>query len=324
MFKKLFILFALWLMGTSGVSAQLLDTKVGFSLSRDSLMIGDTLTIRLDVDKDVARDISLPGFKDNMMTESIEIIDGPLLDTLSKDERLIRLRINYVITAFDAGNYILDSFPLLIGSGEPFDTLFTVGADSIIFTTYPVDTTKDVVVDIKPILGAPYSWAEFKKDVARYWWVALVAIIVIVLILIGVRFYKRRRREKMEALRALPAHEKAIMQLERIRNKKLYQNEKYKEYFSEITDTLRVYLEDRYGVQAMEMTSAEILRAIKEIDLLPKLQKSMAELFGMADLAKFARGVADADECETAFFDACYFVEQTRQEEIEDDTDDEK
>ncbi len=317
--KKYFAIFiAIFGVVTLYSTAQMVDTKARMGISKDSIMLGDTLSLFINIDKDMASEISIPMFKDGKLTDKLEIIEGPIVDTLYDENRTIGLRINYVITAFDAGNYILDSFPVLTGTKEPFDTLFARGNDVLVVGTFAIDTTQDVPEDIKPIQDAPFSWAEFKAYIADNWIVILAILVVIGVIAFGVWWYIKRKRALRAARKAVPPHLRAINSLENIRNQKLWQSGQVKEYFSAITDVLRTYMEDRYGISAMEMTSKEILAALRSMHTEEKLLKSMGELFAMADLAKFAKATPEAEECETAYFDAYYYVEQTKPIEIEE------
>lgn len=321
--KSLIILFLLAALPFVA-KGQFIEPQAKMVLSADSIMIGDTLTLGIEVTKDLAQDISIPTFKENRLTEKIEISDGPRIDTMSINGRNIVLRVNYTITSFDAGNYKLDSFPVLVGLKEPFDTLFALGGDLLKVGTFEIDTTKDKPEDIKAIIDAPYSWEEFKQWMADNWWIVVAIIVGLGAIGFGVWWWLRRK-EKIEAAAAVPAHIAAITSLETLRNRKLWQNGRMKDYFSELTDILRLYIERRYGVSALEMTSAEILAALKEFNADDqKLVASLRELFQTADLAKFAKVIPEADDCETSYFDAYYYVEQTKLVEQVEPTEEQK
>lgn len=323
--RKLFLIFISAFALPLIAQAQMIDPTAKMVMSVDSIMIGDTLTLGVELTKDFAQEISIPEFKENRLTEKIEIAAGPRLDTISINGRTVVMRINYTITSFDAGAYKLDSFPVLIGMKEPFDTLFARGGDFLKVGTFEIDTTKDQPLDIKPIIDAPYSWAEFNGWLAENWWIIVAVIIGLGAIGFGVWWWLGRRKAKIEAAISLPAHVEAIGSLERLRNRKLWQNGRTKEYFSELTDILRHYIERRYGVAAPDMTSAEILAALKTLNDDPKITASMRELFGTADLAKFAKMVPSAEECETLYFDAYYYIEHTKEvEQIDEDVEDEK
>ncbi len=320
--QRFFIILLLLITGVSGLKAQMIPTTFEVVTSRDSLLIGDTLSLSINIQKDMARDLSLPSFEKGMMTPQIEIIEGPKVDTIGVNNRTIDLRVSYLVTSFEEGNYVLDSFPLLEGLKAPFDTLFSQGEQRLVFGTYDIDTTRDAAVDIKPLLGAPYSWAEFGEDVKRYWWMGACALLAAAGVFAGIWWWEKRRKAQREAQRELPSHLRAINALEAVRNKKLWQSSQFKEYFSQITDILRGYMEERYDFGAMEMTSSQIIAELKQRDLSPKLLNAMEGLFTISDLAKFAKGTPDAEECETGYFDAYYFVEQTKQvEQTEEEND---
>lgn len=307
-----FLVFLLTLVATSAL-AQVVPTTTKMSVSADSVMIGDTLRLNIEIEKDVAQELSIVGFKDNKLTEKIEIVGMPVLDTLSRTARHIKLRLSYLITSFDAGDYVLDKFPMLLGEKEPFDTVFAEGPVEFRVATYQIDTLTQQPVDIRDVLDAPFQWAEVGQWLAENWWIVAAVIFGCAIIFVAIWWYLRRK-SKIEALNALPAHAKALMALEALHNKKMWQNGQMKEYFSLLTDILRIYIENRYKIGAMEMTSNEIIAAIKGENP-EKLLTPIGELLSLADLVKFAKLQPDAQSCETAYFDVYYYVEQTKEQE---------
>lgn len=147
-------------------------------------------------------------------------------------------------------------------------------------------------------------------------WLAAVAVIAAVLLV-------RRRME----LRALPGRAGrarrsrpmvcAIRQLETLHNQKLWQSGKQKQYYTGITDILRRYIGDRYRVKAMELTSQEILDEMERQRLSGEAADRLKNILLTADFVKFAKFVADAERNEEVYSDAYYFVEQTKETEVE-------
>jgi hypothetical protein len=114
-----------------------------------------------------------------------------------------------------------------------------------------------------------------------------------------------------------PAHVVALRALERIKNEKLWQKGQVKLFYSQLTDTLRVYMEERFSFPAMEQTSPEILKSLKGVDLTDdKLLTKMQKILETADLAKFARYEPLPDENDLCLISALFFVNQTKAEEI--------
>ena len=112
--------------------------------------------------------------------------------------------------------------------------------------------------------------------------------------------------------------------MEELQNQKLWQNNKHKEYYSALTDILRTYIDGRFGVGAMEMTTDEIIEAIKSLDLSQKLAMDVLNLLRDADLVKFAKAMPEAAENESAFSKVYYFVEETKPVEQTEENEEDK
>lgn len=315
MMKRNILLF-IFLLGVFGAAAQIAPPRVNLTLSRDTILLGDQITLSVEIDKDVAQDVRVPEFKDGKMSEFIEVIGTPTLDTISSEGRQMKLRLNYTITSFDAGDYSLKDYSIVSGVDPNFDTIRATNEAILHVTTFEIDTTKQQIFDIKRPMDTPLTWAEAQPYVL---W-GLLGLVVLGGLIYGVIWYMRRRREALENRPRDPMHVVALRELEELHSKKLWQSGKTKEYFSELTDIVREYIEGRYAVEAMEMTSAEIIAAMKEINN-DKLITTLRTMFEVSDLVKFAKMSPDGTECETAYFDAYYYVEQTK-EIVETETQD--
>ena len=136
----------------------------------------------------------------------------------------------------------------------------------------------------------------------------LAALTVLVVILV-----KRRRAARENAAGpAEPAYIIALRQLDGYKGEKWWAPEKQKQYYSGITDTLKFYIEDRFGIDAPEMTTDELFAALKgRGELSPELYLSARELFETADYVKFAKHYADGQEASRALGVAVSFVTST-------------
>lgn len=282
-------------------------TSVSTRLIPDTIMIGDRFRMEVDIDKDVAEEMKIPQFEKNQISKELEIIGTPVLDTLSRDARSIKLRLSYTMTSFEPGVHRLGGFPIVISTASSSDTIEAADVMQIVVQTFDIDTTKMEIADIKKPMEAPLQWAEI-KDIVFYGSVA--ALILAVIIYFIIRFLKNRHK-KTKARPNEPPHITAIRLLEQLHSEKLWQSGLYKEYYSRITDILRDYIECRYSIYAMEMTTDEILVAIKEINS-PNLQAKLGDLFRLADLVKFAKWIPDAQQNEEIFQTAYYYVEETK------------
>lgn len=289
--------------------------KVSTSLSADTVWIGDQLFLQVDIEKDVATQLGLPEFKEGKMTEKLEIIGAPTIDTISKDGRNIKLRVNYTITSFDAGNYVLQGFPFVLENPNGnVDTLKSNTVNYLHVKTFEIDTTKQEIFDIKEPLNTPLIFAEIKDYVM---WGGIGAVVLAILLYFLIKWLKSRRVAIANRPKE-PAHIIAIKALEALQHKKMWQSGNVKEYYSLLSDILRQYIENRYDVGAMEMTSDEILDAVKELNSGAQVEQ-LREFAMISDLVKFAKWTPQTAENEQAWQTIYNYVEQTKLMVISDD-----
>jgi hypothetical protein len=174
--------------------------------------------------------------------------------------------------------------------------------------TVKVDTTQA----IKPIIGplnVPLSFREMLP------WI-LAAIAVAALVILGIWYFKKRRRKEpifvLKPKVVLQPHELALQGIEKLRVKKLWQAGKVKEYYSELTEILRKYIEDKFQVPALEQTSAEItMSLINHPGCSATSLDKLSHLLIMADMVKFAKALPLATENEKSLSDGIEFVYET-------------
>lgn len=299
--------------------------RVKVAFSQDSIMIGDQIDLSITIDKDVAQITVLPEITTAATEGKIEVLGDPIIDTLKLDGRRIILETKYRVTSFESGNYSFRSFPVLYIDKNITDTLYSDSL-KLIVNTYQIDTATYEMSDIKARLDDPFTMDELKyylKDIfsSVYTYVGLL----IALLIIAAIWYIRKRRGKNKYVRpAEPPHVTAIRELERISNQKLWENGKYKEYYTELTDVLRTYLRGRYGVNAMEMTSHEIFDAIAPFDIKGREMERIKELLLLSDVVKFAKAVPTKDECRVSYDNVYFFVEETKLMPLEGENVEEK
>jgi hypothetical protein len=173
----------------------------------------------------------------------------------------------------------------IIQKGYTTVNYYTTDPTGLIVSTIPVDTT----LAIKPINGpvsAPYTFREILP-----WLLTGIGLIIIILVLIY--FIKYRKKEQklpwVKPKPKLPAHIQALNDLEKLRLKRLWQSGKVKEYYTELTGILRIYIENRFGINAMELVSSEIIDSLKKINLDSSLINSLNLVLKDADMVKFAK-----------------------------------
>ena len=282
---------------------------------RDSVLIADQLQygfILRNVEDGTG--ISLPDLKDGLM-EGVEVLSPWKVDTLKttgKDQLRHDIRGSVTITSFDEGMYQLPPLSLLRKS--PDGRVDTVWFDSQLLDvrTMPIDTATFVIHDIKDQVRYPVQAREVIP------WVGL-GLGVIGLIVLAVWLILRFRKKKEIEAAKEPAHIRALRKLDKFRGDKYWEPERQKAFYSGVTDTLREYIDARYGIGAMEMTTAEILPLLKKETIPVDLFEGLKDLFERADFVKFAKHTASREENAEVLPLAVRFVTSTYQHEIEEE-----
>lgn len=279
---------------------------------RDSVLIADQLRYGVHLQAvEQGSALALPEVGDTLMRD-ILIVEPWKIDTLAthRKKKTQDLDAYLLLTSFEEGEYLLPSIPLAIRRPDgKVDTLYFKGQD-VLFCTMPVDTATFVINDIKGQIRYPLTFAEVLP------WTGLAALIAAISAAV---FYwlKRRRKEKEEALHKDPPHIVALRKLDTYRGDKYWAAPKQKAFYSGVTDALREYISARYDIGAMEMTTAEIFKALKKSDIPDDLKKELRELFERSDYVKFAKYVADEQENASVLPLSVRFVTSTYQEDIE-------
>ncbi|MDE7123206.1 MAG: hypothetical protein K2N93_02570, partial [Alistipes sp.] len=144
----------------------------------------------------------------------------------------------------------------------------------------------------------------------------LLALLLLAAALWGLRRWLAGRGKRLGDLfrpaPPLPPHVAAIRALEALHHQKLWQNNRHKLYYSGLTDILRTYIAARWEIGAMEMTSDEILAAMRDVELPAKARMDLQAILRDADLVKFAKATPEAEENEADYLKCYYFVEETK------------
>ncbi len=295
---------------------------VSGSIEPDSVGIGDRFLYSIEVEKDLVQSVFFPSFGGDG-SDSYELIEDLPIDTLSREGRKLKLRKSYRLAAFDEGIHRVVP-QVMYADKNIVDTIGGADTLELLVTTIEIDSTSHAIFDIKPQKTLPFRLGEI-TGYMKWMLVALLALAALAYAAKRIlERYGKRFSDMFRPAPPLPPHEAALAALEKLRAQRLWQEGKHKLYYSALTDILRTYIAGRYGVSAMEMTSDEIVEAMRGVDLPRKSAMDLAQILREADLVKFAKAAPEADENEAAYRAACDFVEQTKPEEpaADDDADD--
>ena len=228
-----------------------------------------------------------PHFKDSL--GSLEIVRVSAIDTMKGDGTTL-LAQDITLTCFDSGQY---EIPALTFYGRDSQILAVTNAIPLEVNTIEVDTTA-MIKGIKAPLSAPLTW----KEIGNFVLIGIAAILLIVG-LVWLAYHLGGKKKSRTAMKTVPkeaAHLIALRALENLKEKKLWQQNEYKAYYSELTEILRTYLFNRWEISAMEMVSDEILQALRPYLTDPTLLEKLQKTLQTADGVKFAKATPLPDE----------------------------
>lgn len=305
-----YILFFILLIIAGTTRAQ--QIKATARIDSTNILLGDQIEYFLEIEYPKNATVEFPQISDSLQS-LIEVLGKSKIDTIDLENKEFQKQIrSYTITCFDSGSYRIAPKWFKINVNGLTDSVPTNGV-SLFVHSMAIDTTRGLT-DIK----MPYSAPLTLKEVTPYILGVILIAAIIFLIL-----YSIKRRKKNKPFFALPAKPKepahiiALRELDRIKNEKIWQKDKTKEYYSEVTDVLRTYIEDRFDMRAMEQTTDEILDGFRyRKDLLSeKTFTNLSQILTVADLVKFAKYKPLPDDDNLTLVNSYFFVNETKKEE---------
>ncbi len=298
------------------------DVQAFVTLDTSKIRIGEQTKIDLYITYKTSQKnlkIQWPRISDTLRTE-VEVVNVSKIDTTIPDKNNpdeIQQHQSITITSVDSGYWVIDPFSFIVNN----DTSKPLQTQPLLLEVYniPVDTAEASIKDIKAPLDEPFDWHEYLPYV--YGGIAALIALVIIIFLIA-KFFKKKPQIIAPPKPKEPPHITALQNLENIRNQKLWQEGKYKEYHTLISDVLRMYIEGRYGIAAMELTSDEIFKVMKSQVIDSTSKEKLRQILVLADYVKFAKVIPIDVENELSINAAFDFVNGTKRDEIvkEDET----
>lgn len=273
------------------------------------LAIGDQTHLRISLPVPKGKEALFPDFK-KKIGESLEII-SKTIDTLQKEGNIRQITHDYVITSFDTGYVYIPPFEVgIVENG--FNSTITTDSTAL-YVTYPIVDMQKGIFDIKPPADLPFKFSELLPYAKIMLIVFFTLLAIAAVLLYYFLIYKKKKQQQIEEQKdTRPANEKAIDTLNELKEKQLWQNGRIKIYYSELTDIIRNYLDERFEMHTMESTSSEILSALGSQPIDNENRELLRFIFERADMAKFAKGQPMAHENDKSWNNALQFVQQTK------------
>lgn len=302
---KKFVAAVLLLAASSSVSAQTVEQK----LDSLQLLIGQQTALHLTVSANRGQKIVMPSFKPSQqVAPGVEVVSQSQGDTVDVGDNRIQVKRDYILTSFDEKVYVIPALNVQV-DGKPYHG----NQLALKVLTVPVDTVHpNQFYPPKTVQDNPFLWSE---------WSGLFWLSVLVVILFGAIFYLMIRLKqnkpiitRIRIVKRVPAHEKALSEINIIKKNRTESQETQKEYYTRLTNTLREYIVNRFGFNAMEMTSGEIIDRLQATGD-PKMIDELKQLFRTADLVKFAKYESLINENDANLVNAINFIDQTKTDE---------
>ena len=314
LYRTIVLFVAFVFLGSSSFAQVKATAKLDSSEIQIGQQVNLLLSIQYRVDGGKRIQVQWPEIADTIRKE-VEVVSQGKIDTVvdKNDPYLFTQTKSISITSFDSGYWAIPPFKFLAGDTNG---VFT---DPLLLqvNTITVDTTM-AIKDIKAPYEESYSWLDWLKDHMLYFWSALIALLV-VLIVFMIFAYTRKVKPPMVIVEVpkIPAHIIAYEKLEKLKEEKLWQEGKLKLYHSQLTDIIREYIENRFKIQAQELTTDEILFGFRNIAIDEESKSKLKQVLLIADLVKFAKEQPLPNENEMSMTNSYDFINGTKREEEE-------
>jgi len=301
---RLYTYRVLLLLLLAGSTSFAQEEKVGARIDAAQITVGDQARLFVEAQHNPATSkLQWAVIPDTF--NGLEVVEKGKIDTV-KNGSIVTYKQRVLITGFDSGMHVVPRFifTVLPNSGTPQ----TLQTDSFPILVQPVavDTTKPFK-GIKDIVGVESSW----KDYIGYIIGGILLAVLIAVVIVYLRKRKHAPAPIPEGPKETP-NEKAIRLLVELEQQKLWENNNPKEYHTQLVDILRMYMEERFGVNVMELTSDEILQKVALHKEMTSHRMLLTNIFYIADLAKFAKAQPTPQEHMAAMDYAKQFIMATK------------
>ncbi|MFV0583753.1 MAG: hypothetical protein ACK5N4_17100 [Parabacteroides gordonii] len=301
----LFLLLILLTGGKMFAQRTLIDVKVDSA----AILIGEQTVLHLTVttDKDKPVQIVIPS--DTLM-RGVEVLELSKADSSVIENDRLLIKQDILVTSFDSSLYLLPPFKVIDG----VDTIYS-NQIALKVSTIPVNVDKpEEFYDIKEIWKPPFVLADYYP--------IIYGVLLALFLICVIAYIIKRLRNKQSLIPfkkpepKLPPHEQAIKELDEIKQQKLWQQGRNKEYYTLVTETLRRYIVERFNINAMEMTSGEILDILRKDHEADSVYENLKQILNLSDYVKFAKMNPLPSENEQSLSNAYLFINQTKKEEV--------
>lgn len=302
---KILLVVGFAFIGINSAIASAPSIKV--SLDSAYLLMGKTTPLHVELVNDASTSGQLLIPKDSVCdkVEVLRILDA---DTSNLGSGRQEIKLDILLQSFDSGMYRLNPIKYVEG-GE------TISSNQPVLKVLPVSIdTLQTIHDYADVADIDRSFIDYLPDFVVDYGLWILAIIVVLGIAAYVIYFVTKKKTPFAFAqpKPVPPYEKALQELNQLRSEKLCEQGRERDFYTRLTDILRIYLQGRFGINAMEMTSTQIRNTLQSNEETRLSKRHMEQVLEIADFVKFAKVRPLPDDNVRAFNSAMQFIEDTK------------
>lgn len=301
-----YTIIALAMVAVTSGNAQV---KVESKLDSMKILIGGQTNLRVRVTAKNDANVEFPAFEPQQeIAPGIEVVEtgGDTIGTGNGTQVFSKI---YTLTSWNEGKYEVPAQKVKV-DGKTYST----GSIPLTVGTMEVDTTNiSLIKPVKDVQDNPFSWSDW---IPLFWMSALAVLLLAIVLYLRGRLLKNKPViSRIRFVKKLLPHQKAMKAIEQIKAEQLTRSEDQKAYYTRLTDALRGYLEERFGFNAKEMTSDDIIARLHAEEDKSKIEE-LRDVFKTADLVKFAKYLAQVNMNDMYLDNVVKFIDDTKLEDV--------
>lgn len=272
------------------------------------IYIGQQAVLEVDVTASKGAKVKFPHFeRTQYMVPGVEVL-SMADDTVEVEQGMVMFVRQYILTSFDENLYAIPPVEVNVNGKEYKGNQLALKVVDVenVDTLHP-----NQFFPSKDVQDNPFKWSDWS---GAFWMSIIVMLLAVLAYYLLIRLKENKPIiTRIRIIKKLLPHQKAMGEIEKIKAEQMVTSENQKEYYTKLTDTLRQYIVERFGFNAMEMTSSEIIQHLRESGD-QKMIDELKELFNTADLVKFAKYQTLINENDLNLVNAIHFIDQTKLE----------
>ncbi len=274
-----------------------------------AILIGQQAHVTVDVTARHGAKVDFPQFKRTQyIVPGVEVLETSKADT-SDIDGMMRVSKTFTLTSFDERLYAIPGMKVKVDGKT-----YTSNQLALKVITCDVDTLHpEQYFPPKDVQDNPFLWAEWS---GLFWLSVVVMLLTVALAYLGLRLKQNKPIiTRIRIVKKIPAHQRALDEMNRLKTEHFETADEQKLYYTQLTDTLRKYIRERFGFNAMEMTSSEIMENLQSAGD-DTMMEELRQLFLTADLVKFAKYSSMLGEKDMNLVNAINYIDQTKRDDV--------